>query len=154
MVNREDDRDMGYRARGFPDGSFLMQGKSPQEAPYPEEYALGNIVKLNEPYTTDRNPWHRIESYGRCRCGFEFKRYKEHQEHAGENGFKWGIVVEHIDRNWRGEPKVSLHLYDDEGRLFMGPNNIPMYVDFVGSEFQVWKRATDIGYAPEQPLGD
>ena len=59
---------------------------------------------------------------------------------------RWGIIVEHIGRNWRGTPKVSLYLYDDEGRLFMGPNNIPQYVDFCADEFEVWKVAVDIGY--------
>jgi hypothetical protein len=75
------------------------------------------------------------------------------QPHLKDNGFKWGIIVEHVGRNWFGAPKVSLHLYDDEGRLFMGPNNIPQYVDFCADEFKVWKAATELGYVP-QPWKD
>lgn len=48
-------------------------------------------------------------------------------------------------------PIVSLHVYDDEGRLFMGRNSIPQYVDFSASEFQIWKMAVESGYDPLQP---
>jgi hypothetical protein len=148
-VTDYNDRDMGYRAQGFPDGTFVMQGKSPEEAPFPPELALGNIVRLNKPYATDRNLWHRIESYGRCRCGFEFQSdRKEYLLHLEDKGFKWGIIAEHVSRNAWGVPVVSLHLYDDEGRLLMGPNSIPEYVDFCAHEFQVWKVAMEMGYAP------
>ena len=41
---------------------------------------------------------------------------------------------------------VSLHLYDDEGRLLITPNHIPMYVDFAASESRVWKAASEAGY--------
>ena len=32
------------------DDAFLIQGKTPEQKPLPEEYALGNLVKLNQSY--------------------------------------------------------------------------------------------------------
>jgi len=137
--------DLGYRARGFP-GGLVLQGKTPEEHPYPLELALGNIVKLNEPYSIDRNPRHRPAEPGQCTCGFGFEGYDGFREHLKQSGYRFGIIVEHIGYNWRGEPRVSLHLYDDEGFLLMGPNNIPGYVDFAAAEFQVHKIASESGY--------
>lgn len=83
--------------------------------PFPEELALGNIVKLKTPYL------HRYE---------------------------FGIIVEQVGYAIGG-PQVSLHLYTSEGNLYMGPNNIPSYVDFVASEFVLWKIARKLGYVLE-----
>ena len=118
---------------------FLMQGKSP-----PEEYALGSIVKLKEPRMTGLNPWHRWEDYGKCCCGFEFDSYSNALlVHLREKAFKWGIIIKHKNRTWRGRPRVNLLLYNDEGRLFMGRNNVPEYVDFAAGEFQVVRTAAE-----------
>jgi hypothetical protein len=97
---------------------LIQRGVSPKDTPYPSpELDLGNIVLLKEPY----------ESNGRA--------------------YKWGIIVEQISRNAFGHPRVSLHLYDDEGRLYMGPG-MPTYVDFCASDFIVWKIAAEVGYVP------
>ena len=45
---------------------------------------------------------------------------------------------------------MGLHLYDDEWRFFLGPNNIPLYVDFAASEFHIRKVAAQLVYLPEQ----
>ncbi|MBI4321882.1 MAG: hypothetical protein HY675_25590 [Chloroflexi bacterium] len=155
-MTNPDDRDMGYRAAGQ-DGVFMMQGKSPEEAPYPPALAIGNIVKLDKPYSTDRNPWHKPANFKTCKCGYEYKApsvYKDQRRHQEENGFKYGIIVEHVSRNSGGTPIVSLHLYDDEGRLFMGPNLIPEYVDFTCDEFTLYKVATELGYLPHSEKGE
>ena len=47
---------------------------------------------------------------------------------------------------------ASLYLYDPARKeLFMGPNGIPEFVDCHGSEFELYKRAEDMGYAPLVP---
>src|SRR5205814_1983328 len=64
--------------------------------------------------------------------------------------FGFGIVAEilHVLPDGRIR-NVSLYLYDPERKeLFLGPNNIPEYVDCHCSEFVLHKRAKDDGYQP------
>ena len=63
---------------------------------------------------------------------------------------RWGIIVEHIGRNWFGAPKVlSLHPYDDEGCMFMGPKNNPTIRGLRPPRSEVWKEAIDLEYLPK-----
>jgi hypothetical protein len=88
--------------------------------------ALGDIVRLYKPY----HPLRGVD------------------KQTGPFGF--GIVAEILTVLPNGGVRnVSLYLYDPERReLFMGPNNIPEFVDHHGSEFELYKRATDMGYTP------
>ena len=104
---------------------LVVQGKSPSQVPYPEELALGNIVKLNKPFRIDKGVY-------------------------GEKVYAtYGIIAEHVSYNVRGNAIVSLYLYTDEGKLNMGPNNIPLFADFSTSEFTIHKIATKLGYLTE-----
>jgi hypothetical protein len=62
--------------------------------------------------------------------------------------FGFGIVAEILTVLPDGRTRnVSCYLYDPVRReIFMGPNNIPEYVDFHTSELVLFKRATDQGY--------
>lgn len=73
--------------------------------------------------------------------------------------YTYGIVVEIIahtgGRRSSGWPRnVSLHLYDDQGQLFIHESYvakglmIPSYVDFHVSELIWYKRAAETGYNP------
>jgi len=83
----------------------------------------GDLVKLKEPY--------------RGRFGF-------------------GIVVEILthcrDKEGSHPRNVSLHLYDEQGQLYIEPSYVakglmvPSYVDFHVSELVWYRRAADSGY--------
>jgi hypothetical protein len=67
--------------------------------------------------------------------------------------YGYGVVVEVVSRTRFGHPRnVSLHLYDDEGHLYIEPSYmakglmVPTYVDFHLSELIWYRRATDNGY--------
>ena len=83
---------------------------------------LGDIVRLKKPY------------------GLKIDRQK------GPFGF--GIVAEILTVLPDGRThNVSLYLYDPRRKeIFMGPNNIPEFVDCHCSEIELYKRATDQGY--------
>ena len=85
--------------------ALLFQGKSSEQKPLPEEYALGNLVKLNQSYRK----------------------------------YDYGIIVEHIGYNAMGSPHVSLHLYNEDGEIYLmsAGGKTPCYVDFSASEFEV-----------------
>lgn len=103
----------------------IYQGMSPAESAYPEELALGNIVKLKDPYRPTGTA-------------------------AGQAGdsFTHGIIVEQLTRNAFGMPLVSLHLYNPQTReIYLGPNGIPEYVDTAADEILLWKIAAETGYA-------
>ena len=84
---------------------WVTHSKKAEEQPLPEEFALGNLVKLNEPY-----------------------REYDH-----------GVIVEHIGRNARGFPHVSLHLYNTNGEIYLMSEGgrTPCYVDFASTDFEV-----------------
>src|SRR5262249_52454036 len=67
--------------------------------------------------------------------------------------FGFGIVAELLTVRPDGRVlRASLYLYDPARReLFMGPNGIPEFVDCHGSEFELYKRADDMGYTPPVP---
>lgn len=67
--------------------------------------------------------------------------------------YGYGVVVEITSRTRYGLPRnVSLHLYDDEGQLYIEPLYVakglmvPSYVDFHVSELVWYRRASDQGY--------
>lgn len=104
----------------------VVRGLSAEESPLPEpELSLGNVVKLKQPY----------------RVG--------HGQQVRE--FVFGVIAEHVGHNAWGHPVVSLYLYDADGRLFLGPNSIPEFVDFPAAEFVLWKVAAEPGYAVVNP---
>ncbi len=67
--------------------------------------------------------------------------------------FGFGIVAELLTVLPDGRVRsASLYLYDPARReLFLGPNGIPEFVDCHGSEFELYKRAEDMGYTPVVP---
>lgn len=102
----------------------IYRGMTPAESAYPEELALGNIVKLKESYRPT------LTAAGQAR-----------------ESFTHGIIVEQLTRNAFGMPLLSLHLYNPETReIFLGPNGIPEYVDTAADEILLWKIATETGY--------
>ncbi|QQE64154.1 hypothetical protein GFS31_08330 [Leptolyngbya sp. BL0902] len=67
--------------------------------------------------------------------------------------YGYGVVVEITSRTRQGQPRnVSLHLYDDEGQLYIEPLYVakglmvPSYVDFHVSELTWYRRVSDQGY--------
>lgn len=67
--------------------------------------------------------------------------------------YAYGVVVEITSRTRHKLPRnVSLHLYDDDGQLFIHPEcvakglMVPSYVDFHVSELTWYRRAADQGY--------
>jgi hypothetical protein len=64
--------------------------------------------------------------------------------------FRFGIVAEILQLLPDGRVRnVSLYLYDPVRKeIFLGPNSIPEFVDCHCSEFELYKRATDMGYTP------
>lgn len=83
-------------------------------------------------------------------CGDLVKIKDPYQDHYG-----YGMVVEITSHTRQGHPRnVSLHLYDDEGQLFIQADYVarglvvPSYVDFHLSELIWYRRATDQGYQP------
>jgi hypothetical protein len=91
--------------------------------------ALADIVRLRVPYQP-------VRGQDRQRGPFEF-----------------GIVAELLTVLPDGTVRnASLYLYDPARReLFMGPNGIPEFVDCHGSEFELYKRANEMGYTPLTP---
>lgn len=91
---------------------------------------LGDIVRLHKPY---------MPTFG----------FGDRQR--GPFGF--GIVAEILTVLPDGRIRnVSLYLYDPDRReIFLGPNGIPEFVDHHCSEFVLYKRATDQGYASLAP---
>jgi hypothetical protein len=87
---------------------------------------LADIVRLRKPYQTVRG------------------------QDRQRGPFGYGIVAEIIHILPDGRIRnVSLYLYDpDRKEIFLGPNGIPEFVDCHGSEFELYKRATDPGYSP------
>jgi hypothetical protein len=90
------------------------------------QVALGDIVRLYKPYCP-------VPSLDRQRGPFGF-----------------GIVAELLTALPGGQTRnVSLYLYDPARReIFLGPNGVPEFVDHHGSEFELYKRAEDMGYCP------
>jgi hypothetical protein len=88
--------------------------------------ALADIVRLRAPYQPVRGQ----------------------DRQRGPFGF--GIVAELLTVLPDGTVRnASLFLYDPTRReLFMGPNGIPEFVDCHGSEFELYKRAGEMGYTP------
>jgi hypothetical protein len=91
--------------------------------------ALADIVKLKVPYQPLRGQ----------------------DKQCGPFGF--GIVAELLMVLPDGQVRnASLYLFDPDRReLFLGPNNIPEFVDCHGSEFELYKRADEMGYIPLLP---
>ncbi len=98
----------------------------PERDPPLAQVALGDIVRLYKPYCPVR--------------GLDRQR--------GPFGF--GIVAELLTVLPGGQTRnVSLYLYDPERReIFLGPNGVPEFVDHHCSEFELYKRAEDMGYSP------
>lgn len=110
----------------IPDRSeiVLRCGLPAEVVKFPDRLALGNIVKLNRLY----------------------------EKIGPKEGYQFGIIAEQIGTNAFGRFMVSLFLYDEKGHLYMGPNQIPNFVDFCESEFTLYKVATEMGYTPvDQP---
>jgi hypothetical protein len=68
--------------------------------------------------------------------------------------YSFGVVVGITSRTRYSHPRnVSLHLYDDEGQLFIHSEYVakglmvPSYVDFHVSELVWYRRASDQGYS-------
>jgi hypothetical protein len=130
------------RTKEFFDGngnqiaSMTIRGRGTDEVTFPEELALGNIVKLNEPYPIGT----------------------EEFEHSGSRRklyATYGIIAEQVSWAASGNPIVSLYLYSDKGQMYMGPNNIPTFVDYpyvpdAEYSFAIHKIATKIGYLTEE----
>jgi hypothetical protein len=94
----------------------------PYDADFPD-VALGDIVRFKEPYRT--------------RAGNATQEYR------------YGIVVEILQVTPAGKVRnISAHLYTGDGRIYLGPNHVPEYVDFFAAEYELYKRATDMGYTP------
>ena len=53
--------------------------------------------------------------------------------------YNHGIIVEHIGYNAMGSPHVSMHLYNEDGEIYLmsAGGKTPCYVDFAASEFEV-----------------
>lgn len=105
----------------------IIRAPGPESDPFPApELAIGNIVRLKKPYTNEGN------------------------------GYQWGIIVEHISRNAWGIPKLSLHLFNDDGQLLYDEdsNHIPSYYDCVASELILWKVAGTAGFGYDPVCGD
>lgn len=98
-----------------------VSGKSATESPLPDpELALGNLVVLKKPYRGD---------------GREYR---------------YGVIVEHVGWNAFGKPMVSLHLYSEDGRMYMIPETvIPTYVDFCATELTLLAIARQSRVFPE-----
>jgi len=64
------------------------------QPPFPPELALGNIMRLKRPY------------------------WGQHRRSHCDKPFACGIVVEQLHATG-GVPVVSLHLYDEDGVLYM-----------------------------------
>ncbi len=101
----------------------------PPERPYDEDFpdvALGDVVRLKEPYRKRVNKTDELYHYG--------------------------IVVEILQVTARGKVRnVSLHLYTAEGKIYLGPNDIPQFVDHYAGEYELYHRARDMGYTPLLP---
>jgi len=97
-----------------------------QEKPYDADFPdveLGDTVRSKEPYRT------RVR--------------------RTEQLYRYGIVVEILQVTPHGKVRnVSCHLYTAEGQIYLGPNAIPQYVDFHAAEYELYKRAKDMGYIP------
>jgi hypothetical protein len=99
-----------------------VEKEQPYDAEFPD-VELGDIVRLKEPYRT------RVAKT--------------------EQLYRYGIVVEILQVTPRGKVRnVSCHLYTGEGQIYLGPNSIPQYVDFYAKEYELFKRARDMGYTP------
>ncbi len=107
----------------------IRSGRGPNEQPFPTpELNVGNIVKLKQPYFGEPPP--------------------------DGHSYQWGVIVEHVSRNFAGVPKVCLHVYDDAGALLLNSETmIPEFIDFVASDLILWKIANEIGYDPVCPDG-
>lgn len=95
---------------------ILVRGLSAQEQPLPEpELSLGNVVRLKKPYVADKG-----------------------------TKYTHGIIVEHVGYNAFGKPMVSLHVFDDQGKLHLIKGSlIPAYVDFCASDLVLLAIAQD-----------
>ena len=96
------------------------------ERTYDEDFPaveLGDVVRLKEPYKTRVNRTEQV--------------------------YRYGIVVEVLQKTHRGKVRnVSCHLYTAGGRIYLGPNDIPQFVDFYAAEYELYHRAQDMGYTP------
>lgn len=99
------------------------------ESPPLPVVALADIVRLRAPYRPVRG---------------------QDRQHGP---FGFGIVAELLTVLPDGRVRnASLYLYDPtRHELFLGPNGIPEFVDCHGSEFELYKRADDMGYTPLVP---
>jgi hypothetical protein len=87
---------------------------------------LGDVVRLKEPYK---------KGYGKKVVLY-----------------RYGIVVEILQVTPRGKVRnVSLHLYTEDARIYLGPNQIPEFVDHYAGEYELYHRAKESGYTPLLP---
>jgi hypothetical protein len=104
----------------------MAENERPNDEGFPA-VELGDIVRLKAPYKT--------------RVG------------GKEQLYRYGIVVEILQVTPRGKVRnVSLHLYTGDGRLYLGPNRIPEFVDHHAAEYELYHRAKDMGYVPLLPV--
>jgi hypothetical protein len=101
-------------------------GGSRKEKPYDEDFPaveVGDVVRLKDAYKKGRG-----------------KKVIE---------YRYGIVVEILHVTPGGKVRnVSCHLYTAGGRIYLGPNVIPEFVDFFAAEYELYHRAKDMGYMP------
>jgi hypothetical protein len=96
-------------------------GTNPGPA-FPHELALGNVMRLKRPY------WGRSRRQGR------------------DKPFTYGLIVQQL-HNSGGVWVVSLHLYDEDGVLYLHePSWVPVYVDLPANELVLHKIASECGY--------
>ena len=91
-------------------------------ATFPRELALGNVMRLKRPY------WGQERREGR------------------DKPFAYGLVVQQLHHTG-GVWVVSLHLYDEDGVLYLHrPSLVPVYVDLPANELVLHKVASECGY--------
>jgi hypothetical protein len=112
----------------------------------------GNIVKLREPYKPEDRAVrstivHNLNPQGYARPSGALDAWHQWP------GFAMGIIAEVVSTQRVGATgptvprSVSLHLYDPAlGVLYMGPNDIPTYVDFGIDELIPWADTRQVGY--------
>lgn len=89
---------------------------------FPRQLALGNVMRLKRPY------WGQERREGR------------------DKSFVYGLIVQQLHRPG-GVWVVSLHLYDEDGVLYLHrPSQVPIYDDLPANELILHKIADECGY--------
>jgi hypothetical protein len=89
---------------------------------FPRELALGNVMRLKRPY------------------------WGQHRRQGRDRPFAYGLIVQQL-HNTGGVWVVSLHLYDEDGALYLHrPSLVPVYVDLPANELVLHKIAQECGY--------